>query len=90
MRDTPRDTDTLIVEMGAQGRVVIPAVLRRELGIAQGSRLVARLDGAGGLLLIPEGAVKARLRELAVGIPGSLADELIAERRAEAEREDRA
>lgn len=78
--------DTAMVEVGDQGRLVIPAALRKELGIGKGTRLVARVE-RGALVLIPQEAIKARLRALAAGIPGSLADELIADRRREAELE---
>lgn len=79
-------SDTSIVEVGDQGRVVIPAALRKELRIGKGTRLVARVE-RGALVLIPQDAIKARLRELAAGIPGSLADELMSDRRREAELE---
>lgn len=78
--------DTAIVEVGDQGRLVIPAALRKELHIDKGTRLVVRLE-RGALVLIPQDSIKARLRELATGIAGSLADELIRERRREAELE---
>lgn len=78
--------DTSMVEVGDQGRLVIPAALRKELGISKGTRLVARAEH-GALVLIPQDAIKARLRALAAGIPRSLADELISDRRHEAELE---
>jgi AbrB family looped-hinge helix DNA binding protein len=77
---------TLLVEVGPKGRVVIPAAIRRELGIGEGSQLVAVVE-EGGVLLIPRGNVKRRLRALFADVQGSLAAELIADRRREAEWE---
>ena len=79
-------SDTSVVEVGPKGRVVIPAAIRRELGIAQGSELVALVEG-GGVLLLPRAEVKRRLRSMFASVEGSLAQELITERRREAESE---
>ncbi|HGG60595.1 MAG TPA: AbrB/MazE/SpoVT family DNA-binding domain-containing protein [Gammaproteobacteria bacterium] len=76
------------VQVGAQGRVVIPVALRRALKLKPGSRLVARKVG-DSLVLERRETVERRLRERFSHIPQdeSLVDELIAERRVEAERE---
>jgi len=68
---------------------VIPAALRKALKIKPGDRLVARKVGES-LVLERRETVERRLRERFRHIPRdvSLADELIAERRAEAEREE--
>ena len=79
-------SDTSVVSVGPKGRVVIPAGIRRVLHLEEGSELVALVEG-DGVLLIPRVAVKQRLRSMFAGIKMSLADELHAERRAEAERE---
>jgi len=78
--------DALVVDVGPKGRIVIPAALRRELGIGEGSQLVARVEG-GGLTLVPKEEIRRRLRGRFAGVGGSMADELIKERREEAARE---
>lgn len=72
-----------MVDVGPKGRIVIPAALRRELGIGEGSQLVARVEG-GGLVLVPKEAIRRRLRDRFAGVQGSMADELIKERGEEA------
>jgi bifunctional DNA-binding transcriptional regulator/antitoxin component of YhaV-PrlF toxin-antitoxin module len=68
--------------------VVIPAGIRRELAIEDGTELIA-LAAEGGVLLLPRSEVKKRLRTMFAGIKTSLADELLADRRREALRKDR-
>jgi AbrB family looped-hinge helix DNA binding protein len=78
------------VTIGERGRIVLPAQLREELGLRPGERLIITADPEGGFRAI---SARERARQL-FGLyrdlaPGrSLADELIAERRAEASRED--
>jgi len=76
------------VKVGPKGRVVVPAPIRRELGIEEGTELMARVEG-DGIVLEPRAAALRRLRELFAHVPRdvSLVDELIAERREEARRE---
>ena len=77
------------VVVGRQGRVVVPAAIRHELGIGEGSELMARVEGVG-IVLEPRSAAVGRLQTLvgaAVPERVSLVDELIADRRAEARRE---
>ena len=75
------------VRVGPQGRIVVPAELRKELGIEAGANLLASVHD-GRLVLEPRDAVLARLQKRFAPIPASvsLADELIAERRAESAR----
>ncbi|MGH8572259.1 MAG: AbrB/MazE/SpoVT family DNA-binding domain-containing protein [Gammaproteobacteria bacterium] len=77
------------VQLGPQGRLVIPAQLRRLLGFEPGDRLVARLED-GRLILEKREAIRRRLKDRFVRLPAgkSLASELLAERRREAEREE--
>lgn len=79
-------SDTTIVTVGPKGRVVIPAGIRRELGIEEGSELVALVEEEA-VVLVPRAAIKARLRSLFADTSGSMRDELIEERRAEAARD---
>ncbi len=78
------------VQVGPQGRVVIPAALRKALQLKPGDRLVARQVG-DSLVLERREAVIKRLQGLFAHIPAevSLVDELIDERREEAAREVR-
>ncbi len=74
------------IQVGAAGRVVIPAELRARLGIQEGEVLSARIV-EGELRLLPRAAAVAKARRLvrkAVPAGVSLVDALIAERRAEA------
>jgi AbrB family looped-hinge helix DNA binding protein len=75
--------------LSANGRVVIPAAIRDQLGIKSGDTVL--LEAEDGVLRIESYPTRiARIqREFAQYIPlgVSLADELIAERREEARRE---
>jgi AbrB family looped-hinge helix DNA binding protein len=78
------------ITIGRQGRLVVPAPLRRQLGIEAGDVLVARAED-NRLVLERRDAILARLRDRFANVPAgvSLADELIAQRREEAEHEQR-
>ena len=77
------------VQLGPQGRLVIPAQLRRLLGFEPGDTLVARLEN-GRLILEKREAIRRRLKDrfARVAQGKSLASELLTERRREAEREE--
>jgi AbrB family looped-hinge helix DNA binding protein len=81
--------DTTVVEVGPKGRVVIPAEIRRQLGIDTGTRLAVLIDDEA-VVLVPREAIERRLHALFKGVPVSLKEELRGERRAEAARERRA
>jgi AbrB family looped-hinge helix DNA binding protein len=77
------------LSVNGQGRVTIPAQLRRELGIEPGSPMIAYVDD-GRLILEPRAHLIARIQRSARASRtghGSVVDELIADRRAEATRE---
>lgn len=80
-------SDTSAVMVGRKGRVVIPAGIRRELGIEEGSELVALIEGEA-VVLVPRSAIRTRLRSMFASVPTSMRDELIADRRADAAREE--
>lgn len=74
------------------GKIVIPAELRRELGFKDGDQLV--IERNGNALTIKTYAqlvreVQAEFKRLVGPYEGSLVDELIEDRRAEAAAEDR-
>jgi len=79
----------MTVTLGAHGRIVIPAGTRRRLGIRPGDTLNLSEEN-GGLRLETRAAAAARargsLKHHATDV--SVVDELIAERREEARRED--
>ncbi len=77
------------VRVGPKGRVVVPAPIRKELGIEEGTELMARVEG-DGIVLEPRAAALKRLRARFAHIRSdvSLVDELIADRREEARREE--
>lgn len=74
------------VEVGPKGRIVIPAPLRASLGIVEGARLLA-FEQDGSVVLETREAVMQRLWGRFAEVETSLADELVAERRAEAGRD---
>jgi len=78
------------LQVGPQGRVVIPAALRQAMGIEPGSVLLAQIKD-GKLVLETQQQVLtqfyARFAKARMDSEGSVVDELIAERRAEADHE---
>ncbi len=76
------------VQIGAQGRVVIPAALRKALKLKPGDRLILHREG-DRIVLERRESIERRLWEMFEHIPRevSLVDELIAERRGAAQRE---
>jgi bifunctional DNA-binding transcriptional regulator/antitoxin component of YhaV-PrlF toxin-antitoxin module len=76
-------------QIGEGGRVVIPAVIRAALGVGVGDTVLLRFDRGELRILTPRQAIRRAQELVRQYVPGgrSLADELIAERRAEAARE---
>lgn len=77
-----------VVQLSERGRLVLPADLRRTLGLEEGDRFVLKLED-GSVRLVPA-------RTIAKSFQGmfrerydmrSLADELLAERREEASQD---
>jgi AbrB family looped-hinge helix DNA binding protein len=79
------------IVVGDRGRVVLPSRVRTELGLEPGSRLLLSTEKDGSLRLRPYRSVadqnRGMLAELAPA-GKSMVDELLADRRREAELED--
>ncbi len=78
------------LEVGPQGRVVIPAAIRKSLGIETGATLVATVVDGKLVLETPEQLLKQFYSRFAIARMRpdvAVADELIAERRNEAAHE---
>jgi AbrB family looped-hinge helix DNA binding protein len=77
------------ITVGERGRVVLPSTVRRELDLKPGTHMLLSTENDGSLRLRPYRVVAEQSRGLLHGLPGeSMVDELLAERRAEADRED--
>lgn len=78
------------IHLDEQGRLDLPSQLRQRLGLQTGDRLIVTVDDEGGFRVVPARVLSRRLFGLYRDrYPGrSLVDELIAERREEARRED--
>jgi len=82
-------TQVYPARLDSSGRILLPVDLRLELGISQGDELLIVKDQNGLHVETPEQASAALRAYFKALVPAgvSLADELIAERRADAERE---
>jgi AbrB family looped-hinge helix DNA binding protein len=77
------------LKVDAGGRVLIPSAVREAMGVGEGDTVLAWLEDGGLHLVSPQVALRQAqdlARKLMRGA-GTLADELIAERREEARRE---
>ncbi len=86
-----RNSKAIALRIGPQGRLVIPAELRRELDLEPGETLMAHVESRR-LVLERREQILERLRaELRDAAPaeGCMVDDLIAERREEAASEAR-
>ena len=79
------------VMVDTSGRMVIPSKVRQELGIESGGELVVTMENGRMQLYSKAAGRQAARQAVRKLVPGgtSLAAELSAERRIEAEREDR-
>lgn len=79
------------LQLGNRGRVVLPARIRKKLGLHPGDRLVLIVDDSGEMRLV---SLRQQVQKCMgmfknLAPPGTLvSEELIAERRREAEREE--
>lgn len=78
------------IQIGAGGRIVIPAEMRAAMGVGEGDMLSARIVDGELRLLSQDAAIRRAQALVRQYIPEgvSLVDELIEERRAEAIREN--
>jgi AbrB family looped-hinge helix DNA binding protein len=75
------------VVVGDRGRIVVPAEVRQRAGLNEGTPLVL-IETPDGLILLTREQIKARVRADLSGL--ELVEELLAERRAQADAEDAA
>ena len=77
------------VQVAAAGRIVIPSEVRNELGIEEGATLVGRIEDNQLILETTAGAIVRAQALVRKYVPEgiSLSQELIADRRAETERD---
>lgn len=76
------------VVVGDRGRLVLPSSVRSALGIERGTRMLLSTEEDGSLRLRPYRTVADESRGLFADLvkDGSLVEDLLADRRAEAER----
>ena len=88
--DDEREPELYDVEVDRKGRIVIPVAIRQRLGLGEGEKLVLGLEPDNTLTLVSRLEIGRRTAGIFAHIaPGiSLADELVADRREEARRED--
>jgi AbrB family looped-hinge helix DNA binding protein len=78
---------TYEVQVGNKGRIVLPAPLRERAGLTEGTVLVL-IDSPDGIAVLTREQLKARVK---VALSGpSLVNDLLDQRRAQAEAEDQA
>ena len=82
---------TYTTRLEKSGRILIPAAVRRQLGLSEGSQVLLKVEESGTLQVTSRSQALAKVREeIRKYIPAGqdLAGELIRDRRAEVERED--
>jgi AbrB family looped-hinge helix DNA binding protein len=89
---TAPQVTTSHITMSQGGRVVIPAEFREQLHVKQGDQLIAEIQGDSLVLTSKARRIEQMRQEILAGMPRiakgrSLANELIAERRAEATKD---
>jgi AbrB family looped-hinge helix DNA binding protein len=82
--------ETISVKVEKSGRILIPAAVRRQFDLKEGTEVILRVDETGIRMGTREQALTRIRAELRRYIPEGrvLSEELIQERRAEALRED--
>jgi AbrB family looped-hinge helix DNA binding protein len=76
-------------KLNNEGRLVIPAVCRKQVGLQPGQQVLLKVTPDGLLVYTPEQSLKQLQNWLSSAVPSgvSVVDELIAERRAEVAKE---
>ena len=89
--DEPGNVDSQKLRIGEDGRLVVPLEMRAAMLIDKTGVITARVVDGELRVLTPKAALRSLQRMVQEASPGgvSMADELIAERRAEARREAR-
>ncbi len=79
------------VTLGDRGRLVLPSSVRSALGLERGTRMLLSAEDDGTLRLRPYRVVAQESRGLLADLvkQGSLVEELLAERRAQAQDEQK-
>ena len=83
--------ETYTARLEKSGRILIPAAVRRQLGLSEGSQVIVKVEESGALQVSSRSQAVAKVREeIRKYIPAGqdLAEELIRDRRAEVDRED--
>jgi AbrB family looped-hinge helix DNA binding protein len=85
----PENTHIFRTKLDRSGRIVLPQIVRQRLHLGTGDELIVVQSGESYLLQTPAQALSAAQAYFCSLVdPGvSMVDELLAERRAEAERE---
>lgn len=87
--DAPAGTSSYRARLGDRGRLVLPADLRRAAGLHEGDEFLISIESDGLRLVSRRELARAGRGAFAHFVPGrSIVDELIADRRAEAAREE--
>lgn len=84
--------ETYTARLEKSGRILIPAAVRRRLGLSEGSHVLVKVEESGTLRVASRSQALAKVRqEIRKYIPAGqdLAEELIRDRRAEVECENR-
>ena len=83
--------ETYTARLEKSGRILIPAAVRRHLGLSEGSQVLVNVEESGALRVTSRSQALAKVRqEIRKYIPAGhdLAAELIRDRRAEVKRDD--
>ena len=83
--------EPVAVRVGNKGRIVLPALLRKEIDVAEGDEMIARAAGRGRIIIETREAIKGRLRDEAAAArakPG-VVERLFADRKRDGALESR-